>query len=165
MSLVSLLAVSLLLAPNPAAATAAPRHACKDFLIPINVTVPYYDINLSIETNWDLADYIFNSTRRDSFQVFHPIGGSHTVSTTYTIGATFCTPAKPQNTSETVLLLTHGSMTDRRQVHTAPVNLPCPPEGAFHRYLQLSLTMWQPTVAIGILSLPAPTATILSSTP
>ncbi len=83
-------------------------------MIPINVTVPYYDINLSIETNWDLADYIFNSTRKDSLQVFHPIGGSHTVSTTYTIGATFCRPANPQNTSKTVLLLTNGSRTDRR---------------------------------------------------
>ena len=114
MSLASLLAISLLLATKPAAATAAPRHACKDFFIPINVTVPYYDINLSIETNWDLADYLFNSTRKDSHQVFNPIGGSHTVSTTYTIGATFCRPANPQNTSETVLLLTHGSMTDRR---------------------------------------------------
>ncbi len=117
MSLASFLAVSLLLAGTPAAATAAPRHACKDFLIPINVTVPYYDVNLSIDTNWDLADYIFNSTRRDSLQVFHPVGGTHTVSTTYTIGATFCTPGSSQNTSGIVLLLTHGSMTDRRQAH------------------------------------------------
>lgn len=114
--LTSLLAVSLLVVGGAVPATAAPKPACKDFLIPINVTVPFYDINISIGTNWDLVDYIFNSTRRDSQQVFHPVGGSHTESQTFTIGATFCTPGGKKNSADTVLLLTHGSMVDRRFV-------------------------------------------------
>ena len=97
------------------AATSRPaRHACKDFLIPISVTAPFYQLNFAIETNWDVIDYIFNSTRRDSHDVFQPIIGNRTVTATYTVGATFCTPATPGRFSQTVLLLTHGSMVDRR---------------------------------------------------
>jgi hypothetical protein len=114
MSLVSLFVLSLPLLSTAVAAKPGPGHLCKDFRIPINVTVPYYELNLSIETNWDLVDYIFNSTRRDSREVFHPVGASHTATNAYTIGATFCTPKTRQTSSETVLLLTHGSMVDRR---------------------------------------------------
>jgi hypothetical protein len=109
-----LLVFSLLLLSKAVATKPSPGHSCKDFRIPVNVTAPYYDLNISIETNWDLVDYIFNSTRRDSQNVFHPILGNHTETTTYTIGATFCTPNNRQSSSETVLLLTHGSMVDRR---------------------------------------------------
>ncbi|KAK4119018.1 alpha/beta-hydrolase [Parathielavia appendiculata] len=106
-------ALSHLLLPGAVAATAGPGHVCKDFHIAVNVTVPYYDVDLSIETHWDLVDYIFNSTRRDSSEVFHPVGRNHTETTTSKIGATFCRPRARGKTSETVLLLTHGSMVDR----------------------------------------------------
>ncbi len=114
--LTSLLAASLLVVGSAVPVTAATKPACKDFLIPVNVTVPFYDINISIDTNWDLVEYIFNSTRRDSQQVFHPVGSSHTETKTFTIGATFCTPGTRKSSAETVLLLTHGSMVDRRSV-------------------------------------------------
>ncbi|KAH6629945.1 Alpha/Beta hydrolase protein, partial [Chaetomium sp. MPI-SDFR-AT-0129] len=109
---ITLLTLQLLLLSSAAVANPGAKHQCRDFLIPVGVTAPYYDINLSINSDWDLLDYIINSTRRDSQQTFKPIGGNHSESTNYTIGATFCAPANAGKASGTVLLLTAGTMVD-----------------------------------------------------
>ncbi|KAK1751361.1 alpha/beta-hydrolase [Echria macrotheca] len=88
-----------------------PDKTCTPFRIPLNITAPYYNIDISIATNWDLSSYIFNASRRDSQQVFHPITSNQTLTTYPTIAATFCTPSTPTANSSTLLLLTHGSMT------------------------------------------------------
>lgn len=96
------------------AAAAKTSSSCREFLIPVNLEAEQYDLDLVINTNWDVEDYIFNSTRRDSLETFNPIVGSRLVNVSHTIGATFCTPRLRTNASETLLILTHGSMVDRR---------------------------------------------------
>ncbi|KAK5654595.1 hypothetical protein OQA88_7225 [Cercophora sp. LCS_1] len=109
MSLVPLL---LFAATALAGGPPKPPKPCTTFRIPLDITAPYYTIDIAINTNWDLASYIFNSSRRDSRQTFHPIVSNQTLTTTPTIAATFCTPTTPSTNASTVLLLTHGSMVD-----------------------------------------------------
>lgn len=87
---------------------------CTDFLIPVNVTSQHAVLDIEISDNWDVEDYIFNSTRRDSLTTFKPIIGEVNASAEYRIGATFCTPKSKTDATGTALLLTHGSMVDRK---------------------------------------------------
>ncbi|PCG92023.1 Hypothetical protein PENO1_090780 [Penicillium occitanis (nom. inval.)] len=82
--------------------------ACTDFLIPVNITSQHAVLDIEISDNWDVEDYIFNSTRRDSLTTFKPIIGEVNASAEYRIGATFCTPKSKTNATGTALLLTHG---------------------------------------------------------
>ncbi|KUJ13619.1 alpha/beta-hydrolase [Mollisia scopiformis] len=86
---------------------------CQNFLIPINVTSIRFLLDIEINDDWDAVDYIFNATRRDTLTAFQPIVGNVTAASQYNIGATFCAPKTKGTKSETVLLLTHGSMQGR----------------------------------------------------
>ncbi|KAG0650370.1 hypothetical protein D0Z07_3385 [Hyphodiscus hymeniophilus] len=91
-------------------------NVCQDFQIPVNITSTRFLLNIEIEDNWDAVDSIFNATRRDTLTTFQPVTGNITVAARYNIGATFCTPELGGKKSETVLLLTHGSMQGREFV-------------------------------------------------
>lgn len=86
---------------------------CQDLLISVHTTSTRFLLDVNIDDNWDAVDYIFSSTHRDSFIAFQPIVGYVTVAAQYNIGATFCAPKIGGKNSETVLLLTHGSMQGR----------------------------------------------------
>lgn len=108
----TLLVLPLLLATM--ATSPSSSSVCEDFLIPVNITSQRAVLDIEISDNWDVEDYIFNSTRRDSLTTFKPIIGEVKSSAEYRIGASFCAPKSKINATGTVLLLTHGSMTDRK---------------------------------------------------
>lgn len=112
-----LLKLTLLLFPLlsvTVATSPSSSSVCADFLIPVNITSQHAILDIEIGDNWDVEDYIFNSTRRDSLTTFKPIIGEVNASAEYRIGATFCTPKSKINATGTALLLTHGSMVDRK---------------------------------------------------
>lgn len=96
--------VLCLLAVARALAVLATNHSCKDIQIPVNVSVPRYVFNTTIENDWDVASLTFNLTRRDSATSAVLVSGStsNPINSTYTIGATLC------GNGSTTLVLTHG---------------------------------------------------------
>lgn len=115
--LTALFSLSLLLLSAlkvyPASAQTTTNN-CHDLTIPVTVTSPRYLLNITIENNYDAEDFTVNISRRDSATAFNPISGNTSATASYSIGATYCTPAKPTAKASTVLVLTHGLGIDRR---------------------------------------------------
>lgn len=67
------------------------------------------------QSNFDVAGYLFNTTRKDAQTAFAPFVGSKNVTKEYTVSATFCAPKNVQEGKDsTVLLATHGLGYDGR---------------------------------------------------
>ena len=92
---------------------------CTDYTVKEEVTStdPIWGLP-KFETNFDIAYFLFNSTRKDSqVNTLSPISGYQNRTKTYTVAATFCSPRKPVSGKETtVLLATHGLGYDGRYV-------------------------------------------------
>lgn len=96
-----------------------PSGSCTDHTIDVPITSSNYQYQPPrFNDNFDIVDYLFNTSRKDSQQVFHPFGvdaNKTTVTKKYTIAATFCTPKRKKGGKEkTVLLATSGLAYDGR---------------------------------------------------
>jgi pimeloyl-ACP methyl ester carboxylesterase len=93
-----------------------PSGKCVDYTI----TVPITSENLiwappPFKNNFDVTNWLFNTSRKDSRDVWVPFAGSENVTKDYTISATFCTPIQTKDGKETtVLLATSGLGYDGR---------------------------------------------------
>jgi hypothetical protein len=86
--------------------------SCKDYKIPVTVTSTVYTLDYAhFEDSYDVVDFAYNLTRRDSTL---PIVGAGPATKSYTIGATFCTPTKSHGKEKIVLIATAGLGFDRR---------------------------------------------------
>ncbi|KAF2728929.1 alpha/beta-hydrolase [Polyplosphaeria fusca] len=100
----------------PTSTFVTPKNGdCKDYTITDKVTSE----NLiwaqpKFKDNYDVAAWLFNETRKDSRQVFHPFADPENVTAEYTLAGTFCKPKKMNGNETTVLLATHGLGYDRR---------------------------------------------------
>ncbi|KAH8900636.1 alpha/beta-hydrolase [Thozetella sp. PMI_491] len=95
----------LILAHLALAAAHAPAATCREVQIPVTVTTPRFNINLTIHDDWDAAALTLSLTRRDAGFPDDPLPVSGTVgpvTATYQIGATLC------GTGGSTLILTHG---------------------------------------------------------
>jgi hypothetical protein len=119
--MVTAVLLSTLLGPALAAAAATgyptsshphiPSGDCKDFTISAPITSENYQWAIPpYKDNFDVVDFLFNSSRKDSQEVYHPFGdgSKKTVTKTYKISATFCTPKKKHGKEKTVLIATSG---------------------------------------------------------
>ena len=98
-----------------------PNGVCTDYTVTEQVTSADFVWNRPIlDDNLDVADYLFNLSRKDSMVNLPPIiSGTANKTNTYTIAATFCAPQKLVDGKEkTVLLATHGLGFDGRCVET-----------------------------------------------
>lgn len=100
-----------------ATADYVPKGAnCVDSIIPVTVSSnnrPW--IAPKWKNNYELIDFLSSATSRPSAGFPAPVGNNTVKQTlSYEIGATFCTPQKPGNHSNTVLVATHGLGFDRR---------------------------------------------------
>lgn len=108
---------------NPPCCKPIPSHPhipsghCTDY----NITFPLTSENYvwaarPFKDNFDLQDWPFNSSRKDSRMVWKPfLDETEKVTKDYTISATFCTPKRTKDGKETtVLLATSGLGYDGR---------------------------------------------------
>jgi hypothetical protein len=95
-----------------------PAGDCEDYSITVPVTSDLYQwAPPPFKDNFDVVDWLFNGSRKDSQQVYHPFGDAKkkTVTKKYTISATFCSPkARKGGKEKTVLLATSGLAYDGR---------------------------------------------------
>ena len=123
-----LVAIAILSRIRAVVATPAPNTyvhpsngICTDYTVTEEVTSadPIWGLP-KFQTNFDVAYFLFNSTRKDSqANTPSPISGYQNNTKTYTVAATFCTPQKPVGGRETtVLLASHGLGYDGRYVET-----------------------------------------------
>lgn len=91
---------------------------CLDSIIPVTVTSnnrPW--IAPRWKDNYEFIDFLSTASSRPSAGFPGPLGNNTVKQTgSYHIGATFCTPQKPGNHSNTVIVATHGLGFDRRYV-------------------------------------------------
>lgn len=88
---------------------------CQDYSIPLNISSTIFVASYPrFEDNFDAVNWVNKLARYDSATAFHPFNGTKNAIGAYSIGATFCTPAKPNANQKTVLLATHGLGFDRR---------------------------------------------------
>lgn len=89
---------------------------CVDSIIPVTVSSnnrPW--IAPKWKNNDEFIDFLSSASSRPSAGFPAPVGNNTVKQTfSYEIGATFCTPQKPGNHSNTVLVATHGLGFDRR---------------------------------------------------
>jgi hypothetical protein len=126
--LVSVLSLASLAFANPASPPAnceiappTPKYVypangdCKEYTFKDKVTTENVIFGLpKFKTNYDVAEYLFNETRKDSRTAFNPVGGTENVTSEYTLAGTFCKPKKTNGKETTVLIATHGLGYDRR---------------------------------------------------
>lgn len=88
---------------------------CLDSIIPVTVTSknrPW--IAPKWKNNFEFIDFLSSASSRPSAGFPAPVGNPVKQTGSYKIGATFCTPQKPGNHSDTVIVATHGLGFDRR---------------------------------------------------
>ncbi|KAF2092483.1 alpha/beta-hydrolase [Rhizodiscina lignyota] len=85
---------------------------CREVQIPVQVSVPRFILNTTIENDWDATALTLALTRRDSGTSSDPLpvagSTSKAVKSSYTIGATLC------GTGRTTLVLTHGIIESKK---------------------------------------------------
>ncbi|KAH9205469.1 Alpha/Beta hydrolase protein [Leptodontidium sp. 2 PMI_412] len=111
--MLSILALSPLLASLAFAHPREETKICKDYVLPVTITSGAYVWGLpTLDTDYDVTTFTANLSRWDANVTFHPISGfSPQVTASYKIAGTFCAPAK--GNSKTVLLASHGLGFDR----------------------------------------------------
>ena len=104
------------LAPALSTAGYVPKGAnCIDSIIPVTVTSnnrPW--IAPKWNNNFEFIDFLSSASSRPSAGFSAPVGNPVKQTGSYKIGATFCSPQKPGNHSDTVIVATHGLGFDRR---------------------------------------------------
>ncbi|KAJ7915588.1 hypothetical protein B0H13DRAFT_2324153 [Mycena leptocephala] len=89
-------------------------YTCKSYTVPLkNISAPSFELSFEIKTQWDITDWTINEVRRDSATAFNGIAGPSTVVGDFDISARFCTPSKPTELAQTVLVMTHGLGADK----------------------------------------------------
>lgn len=115
--LCSILSILFILASALCSAGYVPKGAnCLDSIISVTVTS---DNRPWIAPKWknnnEFIDFLSSASSRTSAGFPTPVGNNSVKQTgSYHIGATFCTPQKPGNHSNTVIVATHGLGFDRR---------------------------------------------------
>lgn len=107
---------------NPPASNSSTSypHIPSGNCIEYTITVPVTSENLlwaapPFTSNYDVTNWLFNSSRKDSQNAWKPFAGSENVTKDYMISATFCTPKQTKDSKETtVLLATSGLGYDGR---------------------------------------------------
>jgi hypothetical protein len=105
-------------------------HIPSGHCTPYTITVPITSENLCwnpppFKDNFDVVDYLYNTSRKDSQEVFKPFNGTQNVTKNYTISATFCNPKaanRKDRKETTILLATSGLGYDGR--YWAPTHKP-----------------------------------------
>ncbi|KAF2464114.1 alpha/beta-hydrolase [Lindgomyces ingoldianus] len=89
---------------------------CTDYTIKSEVTSNDFVWGLDhFNDNYDVAAFLFNNSRKDTFTTFQPFSGTKNVTKQFEVAATFCTPEEMKGGKEkTVLVATHGLGYDRR---------------------------------------------------
>lgn len=97
------------------------EQSCKEINIPITVSVPRFELDTKIESDWDAAALTLNLTRQDFTTANDPlpvIGFTSPIDSTYTVGATLC------GTGGTLLVLTHGIIESKLYVRERSIAVP-----------------------------------------
>ncbi|KAK3316928.1 Alpha/Beta hydrolase protein [Apodospora peruviana] len=91
------------------------KKVCTNYKIPVTISSTNLVFAHPFRDNYDVADFVTIADSRDEGARADVINGTTTLSGSYTIGATFCTPATGQSDAHksTVLLATHGLLFDR----------------------------------------------------
>ncbi|KAK5045486.1 hypothetical protein LTR84_009104 [Exophiala bonariae] len=109
--------VPVVATPTPNTYVHPPNGICTDYTITeqTNSSDAIWGLP-KFQTNFDIAYFLFNSTRKDSqVSTVPPISGYQNRTNNYTVSATFCSPQKPGSSKETtVLVATHGLGYDGR---------------------------------------------------
>jgi pimeloyl-ACP methyl ester carboxylesterase len=124
--------LTLLVPVISAAAVVASGPSCFDIVVPIHVESQSYPLLLPVLKNgYDAVELVLQSSKRDGIVNFHLpnelalikiiadtdtsklLGKPVNISTTFSIGSTYCTPSKHSSKSSTLQLLTHGLGFDR----------------------------------------------------
>ncbi|KAK4208203.1 Alpha/Beta hydrolase protein [Rhypophila decipiens] len=87
---------------------------CNNYKIPVSITSTNLVFGLPFKNNLDVADFVTIAGSRDDAARAPVITGVNTTSRDFTIGATFCTPAKSAGSKKDIVLVaTHGGLFDR----------------------------------------------------
>ena len=110
-------AAALWSASNASPTTNSKKKTCTNYKIPVSITSTdlVFQPALEFKNNYDVADFATIAGSRDDAARDQVINRTQTTSGSYTIGATFCTPAdgQPSSHKDTVLVATHGGLFDR----------------------------------------------------
>lgn len=120
LTLTGALSVALALPSNDAYSTDNSKsRKCQDYNIPLDITSIVNETSAAFppfKSNLDVVNFVFNTVRRDTKTIYMPLSPTQkSVTTSYNIAGTICTPVNPTSNS-TVILATHGLGFDRRQV-------------------------------------------------
>lgn len=92
-----------------------PNGLCTDYSVKQDLTTENYVYSFPpFASNFDVASFLFNLSRKDYATAFHPLAGTVNVTKEYQVEGTFCTPKSKNGKENTVLLATHGVAFDRR---------------------------------------------------
>lgn len=132
----------------------ADSRDCRLVDIPVEINVPRYIINATINDNWDVAALTFNLTRRNVGSAADPIPisgmTSEPIASTYIIGATLCGTGGP------TLVLTHGIIESKLLVQLSKVRTNATVDmlagiGTQHSQAPISIASSTPLLLEGIL--------------
>ncbi|EHK42388.1 hypothetical protein TRIATDRAFT_201581 [Trichoderma atroviride IMI 206040] len=99
-------ALYLATAAWPLSGVVQASETCRHINIPVSVSVPRFELDTTINNNWDAATLTFNFTRRDAGSPTAPLPISGVTSTP--VESKFTISAKLCGTGKSILILTHG---------------------------------------------------------